>query len=439
MKKLATTALTIFLTASMTFAQNEDIVIIKNRDTLKMSINDKNFFFFKGFNSKKQDSTTNSSPDTVNYSFGNMKFRVITDGNKKEMYFDENNAIDSLNHNFHQWYYQFTDDMNKMLKDLDKELEESFKSFDKEFELHIPKMDFHIPQIDIDIHRNQYEKEQDNRNEEEKEDENYHRPETKSKSTIKKDTVNIRMGKKDIMIITDPRVTNISITRIEPREEDKERSSTNKSEDNNTEYLILGLGVNTYLYDGGLELPDKYDFLDVNIAKSIAVKLQFFETKVNLIKKNLRLGFGVGLDYNNYRFSKNSTLMPDTSLLLATMDKEKQFKKNKLTTKYISFPLYLQFQTNKNKHKKRVSITAGVFAGYLLKSYTKQVYDLNGKKYKDKVYDDYNLEKLKYGVLARFGYGHFRLFANYTLTNLFEEDAGIALNALTVGVSLVGL
>lgn len=76
-------------------------------------------------------------------------------------------------------------------------------------------------------------------------------------------------------------------------------------------------------------------------------------------------------------------------------------------------------------------------------SFTKIKYKENGevKKLKDK--QDYNLNKIRYGVSAKIGVGNFSLFGYYNLSDLFKKDKGILedsqlknFNTFTVGISL---
>ncbi len=104
---------------------------------------------------------------------------------------------------------------------------------------------------------------------------------------------------------------------------------------------------------------------------------------------------------------------------------------------YINVPLLLEFNTNK-KAKKSFHFAVGVIAGYRLSSRVKQIYELAGRTYKNKVSDDYNLNPFKYGATVRIGYGKFNVFATYSLSTLFEQNAvAPQLYPFTVGVTLV--
>jgi hypothetical protein len=72
-------------------------------------------------------------------------------------------------------------------------------------------------------------------------------------------------------------------------------------------------------------------------------------------------------------------------------------------------------------------------------SHTKQVYDVDSEKKKDKKFDDFNLNPFRTDVTLRLGYGNYvTVFANYALTTLFKSNQGPQLHAWTFGVSLTG-
>jgi len=101
------------------------------------------------------------------------------------------------------------------------------------------------------------------------------------------------------------------------------------------------------------------------------------------------------------------------------------YKKNKMTLFYGDIPLELRFRTKNSGDKFKIAL--GVKAGYLIQSHTKYIGDrldnLKGTiKYKE--FNIPNIEKLRYGVTARIGYGKFNISGYYALTSLFDKGKG---------------
>lgn len=70
------------------------------------------------------------------------------------------------------------------------------------------------------------------------------------------------------------------------------------------------------------------------------------------------------------------------------------------------------------RHSESVRFGAGPYAGYLINSYSKQVYKENGDKEKDRNHDNFYLNNIRYGVRFQFGFRDVDLFFNYDLNEL---------------------
>jgi len=234
------------------------------------------------------------------------------------------------------------------------------------------------------------------------------------------DTTKFNLGKSEVQILTN-----------------KDKEDKKKKEDKfNGHWGGIELGVNNYLNRyNKLEVPGGYDFMDLKISKSIGVGLNIYEQNFNLYKNHLGLVSGLGITYNNYRFSQNTTLLPQSPLVAVFTDTTKNYSKNKLTVSYLTLPLILEYNTGKD-HK--FHIGAGMIFGLKLGSHTKQVYEIDGSKYKDKVYKEFNLNPYKADATVRIGCGIVNLFANYSLTSLFKDNMQPELYPVTVGLRVIG-
>ncbi len=200
----------------------------------------------------------------------------------------------------------------------------------------------------------------------------------------------------------------------------------------------IELGLNNYFNaDAKLEAPAGYDFLALNTGKSVSVS-------VNLLQKNIRIArnfwffTGLGVTWNNYRFDNNVLLTSKSDFISGGMDTSstRDYIKSKLTTSYLMAPVMFELFTS-GKYKKAFHIGAGGMFGYRLGSHTKQKYIEDGKTNKPKVYDDFNLNALRYGVRVAVGYGKFNLFGDYYYSNLFRQNKGPVLQPVNIGITVV--
>ncbi|MBL4655910.1 MAG: PorT family protein [Bacteroidia bacterium] len=440
------TLITLVITACsvFSFAQKREVItIISNDDTTQMYVNDNEFIIQnKSGSSENGDRKENKTIIRL----GDSKFTIIDIGDDEDIIIDEKG--DTLDITDPKVKEEFELEIEEMMEAFGRELSETLEQLGKDLDFSDFDFNFSIDTDDDEGDNNEYRYEYKYKSENE-DGEGTEEIIIKSSSsssnsnTSKNDTINIQIGKKRILVISEQEELEVKENEDDDSsggsDKKKDESKVDKSKSVKTHYLLLNLGVNSYLSDNGLKLPVGYDFLDLNLARSIAVNLMFFETHINLIKEYVQLQMGMGLDYNNYRFIGDFSFVPDTDMVLANFNESYNYKKNKLTTKYVNVPVLIQFQTKSGKKKKSFRFAAGVDLGYYLKAYTKQVYEIEGKKYKDKIYDDYNLEKLRYGILTRIGYGNMNFFAKYSLTPLFEEGINPELNPVTIGVAIMGI
>lgn len=198
--------------------------------------------------------------------------------------------------------------------------------------------------------------------------------------------------------------------------------------------LMLDLGWNAYLYKDKLNLPGRYSFLEMNLGRSINV--QFYPAKlgVSLIRHKLNLMSGLGIEYNNY-FLINKIELKPYSNTLEYNEISGRPKKYKLSSHYIILPLELQYATNARNRKKSFRIGAGGKIGYRFKTYTKKI-DRQGEK--RKIFDDFNVNPVRYGLSGHIGYGVLNLYANYYLSSMFTEGKGPGLTPISFGITLNG-
>ena len=195
-----------------------------------------------------------------------------------------------------------------------------------------------------------------------------------------------------------------------------------------------------YLYNRQGAAPlGKSDF-NLNTGKSLNVNVWFFMQRINLIKKNVNLKYGLGIEYDNYRYKTSSNLsyLEKNSYLNSLQAPSPvvirdsiSFSKNKLALNYITVPLMLNFITNSANTKKGLSLSMGLSAGYLYGVRNKQKSEERGK---EKNRGDYELERFKLSYIAEMGLGPVRLYGSYSPNSIFSK--GLVMKPYTIGIRL---
>ena len=159
--------------------------------------------------------------------------------------------------------------------------------------------------------------------------------------------------------------------------------------------------------------------------------------------------WSAGISWYNFKFQDEETLLTrEASTVVFTKDPrvdgfiDYNFQKSKLTVSYINMMALPMIEFGHHKHHKgwkchrrAFRVGAGVYGGYRLGSYTKQVFQLPGSDdEKDIDHDSFHLNNLRYGVRLQFGIHETDFFFTYDLNTLFKENRGPELNAYSFGI-----
>ena len=170
--------------------------------------------------------------------------------------------------------------------------------------------------------------------------------------------------------------------------------------------------------------------LKLRAGKSINVNIWFFMQRLNIIKRNVSLKYGLGLELNNYRYKstisyKEGGVLPYTAGQINApfiFRDTVAFSKNKLAADYLTIPVMLNFSTNPSGHHKPFQISIGVSGGYLYSQRNKQKSNVRGK---DKNKGDYDLERFKFSYISELGLGPVRLYGSYSPNSIYERELDI--------------
>ena len=202
-----------------------------------------------------------------------------------------------------------------------------------------------------------------------------------------------------------------------------------------TRWGMLDLGFSSYTTGDDYRI-EGIEIFDQDLWRSKNVNLHIVKQRLNLVKHNVNLIYGLSMEWHQYAFSNPVFIQEKQSDVMFDYDANVDFKKNKLRVAYGVVPMVLNFETNPRKKGKSFRINAGAYAGMRLWSNTKLK---TSNKDKTKLKDDFNLNQFRYGLTGGFGYGAFNFYATYALTDLFDEsqDSGYKVTPFSVGISVV--
>jgi hypothetical protein len=240
------------------------------------------------------------------------------------------------------------------------------------------------------------------------------------------DTAIVRIGKKDVKVIDHDGGTEILWGKGKHHKDDPNKF--------NGHWEGVEFGFNAFDKPNySMYSPADKDFMSLNQGKSMEFDLNFYELNIGLAKSYVGLVSGMGLSFNNYRFDNPYTLEKGQFMTEPVSLNPENLSKTKLAVTYLNVPILLEFQIPVNQNEGRLFINAGLIGGVKIGSHTKVKYGDN----KDKDRSGFNLNSFKYAATARIGYKDICLFANYSLTPLFQSGKGPELTPFTIGISFL--
>lgn len=198
----------------------------------------------------------------------------------------------------------------------------------------------------------------------------------------------------------------------------------------------LEIGFNNYNHVNSMNLPEPISYMSLDANHSVNFNLNFSQLSVGFSRHT---GFvtGIGINWNNYRFENRNSIAvgSDGTISMTTPTGTIPVKRSKFATLYLNVPALLEFQIPAG-YSNHLNVAAGVIGGLKLNAWTKVVFE-NGEK--SRTNGNYNLNLLRGGVTARFGYQNFMLYGTYYLTPWFQElkgPDGYNLEPFEIGLAL---
>jgi hypothetical protein len=157
-------------------------------------------------------------------------------------------------------------------------------------------------------------------------------------------------------------------------------------------------------------------------------------------KKNaFRLGYGLEIDWYNFRFDHNriATKGPNGVqfvTITSSTGKEVAMSKNKMSVSYLTLPIMPQFAFDKKSAVQMIAI--GGYVSYRIDTWTKAIEEESGNLRKET--SSLYINPFRYGLRAEFALRHFPdLFFSYDLSPIFEPGKGPEMRGLAFGIRLL--
>jgi hypothetical protein len=253
------------------------------------------------------------------------------------------------------------------------------------------------------------------------------------------DTTKIRIGNRKVLIYEDGK--ELAIEQKDAGDEDKKKSS--KKKPLKEVYSGFEMGMNSFTDNQmNFTMPINYNFLETKINKSWFYGINFLEGDLILIKNNLALTSGLGMEFQTFEFNTNRILTPNARAVSADSN-QKALNRNRLYNFNFNVPLLVKFAPRTAKGRNGFHMAVGLIGTYKAYSHVKIESTADGYELESKMRDDYSINPFRVQATARVGYGWFRAFANYSLTPYFKKDSGVAgqenpdIRVFSAGITLI--
>lgn len=278
------------------------------------------------------------------------------------------------------------------------------------------------------------------------------------------DTTEVNMGLMKVTVV-DGDTTQVKVGRhnLKVTDDGDVKWERCKSKRFNGHWGGVEIGINGFLTpDWSTSLNPQDDYLSLRWEKSINLNLNIYEQNIALNKKKT-IGFvtGLGLQWNNYRFSRQTFLTPDSTEIKGYYMDGVSVRKTKLTAMYLTVPIMFEFQTGQPRRINRFHFAVGGQISARISTHTKIYYNESNKPYDlvdpvsgvvvansltptanerniVKNFNSFHMSPFKFDAMVRFGYGVINLYATYSLNTMFLKNKGPELYPFTAGITIVG-
>lgn len=195
-------------------------------------------------------------------------------------------------------------------------------------------------------------------------------------------------------------------------------------------FTRIDLGFSRLIDNGSFNLSPNNEFLDYRGGKTSTFSFDVLQFGYRF-NSNFKLYIAGGFDWTLIRLRDNVTIQKNLPTLTA-LPENVDFSKNRFSSSYVHIPLNFEFRTNETRKGKRFYFILGPEVSFLLGGKVKQISEEFGKQ---KQYDNYHFQSVRYGGSFRFGYGGLGLFTKYYFNDMFDTAAQAGLKNMSFGVT----
>jgi hypothetical protein len=160
--------------------------------------------------------------------------------------------------------------------------------------------------------------------------------------------------------------------------------------------------------------------------------------------QNFFVEWGLGVSWYSFKFQEDNTLVyeDEFGVQFAQDSRDVDYVKSKLSATFVNVSLVPVVDFGSHSRKPRIwdghgggfRFGVGPYVGYRISSKTKLVFEQDGDRKKEKDRDNFYLNNLRYGFRVQIGVRSTDLFINYDMNELFAEEKGPRLNAISFGL-----
>ncbi|WP_231463918.1 MULTISPECIES: outer membrane beta-barrel protein [unclassified Pedobacter] len=195
-------------------------------------------------------------------------------------------------------------------------------------------------------------------------------------------------------------------------------------------FTRVDLGFSRLIDNGSFNLSPNNEFLDYKGGKTSTFSFDILQFGYRF-NSNFKVYVAGGFDWTLIRLRRDITIAKNSNEFVYT-EQPVHFSKNRFSSSYVHIPLNFEFRTSENNKGKRFYLVLGPEVSFLLNGKIKQISDERGK---EKQYDNYHFQSVRYGGTVRFGYGGLGLFTKYYFNDMFTTAQQAGLKNMSFGVT----
>lgn len=256
-------------------------------------------------------------------------------------------------------------------------------------------------------------------------------PEIPNPVEVKKDTSEVKMNGKRIIIIKE----NGSSTTIKSSS-DKVVTFCGTKRNHVFQGFEIGFTGVSYSKNFNTTIPEDLKYFEPIEENSINWSINPFEMDIRIVNEYVKFSTGLGYNVKNFTLANNYRLSrdPNTGIVSGAKDPNHFLKRNRFRTAYITVPAMLQFNTNKNP-KNSFRVGAGAIVGVKIFEAYRLKYNYSGSNVREKYNSGFNANTYLLDLRGVIGYGTTNVYATYSLNGLFKDNQGPEVYPFTIGVA----